>query len=317
MKYRVVFFGSSEYCIPALDALLADSSYELVAVVSQPDKPAGRKQILTSTPVTDWARKNGIELLNAPSWKKVDPHTGENEYLIRLRSMKPDIGVLIYYGKILPQSVIDVFPKGIINTHPSLLPKYRGPTPGQMIILNGETESGVSIMMLEAGQDTGPILAQEKFEVAADETPATYYDKGFRIGTALLMKVLPDYLEGKLIAHHQDHYQATNTPLLSRDNGKIDWTQSVEQIERMVRAFTPWPGTWTEIWETQDGSYYLEDEMRARMGMTQVGRENWDGVTKKRLKILTVYIEEGQLIPDEVQIEGEQKVKFSSLKIVD
>ncbi len=315
MKYRVVFFGSSQHSLPALDALYADQLYEIVAVVTQPDKPVGRKQIITPTPVSVWAKEKNIEIIPAKSWKKIDEGLGENNNVHHLKELKPDFGVLVYYGRILTQAVIDIFPQGIVNTHPSLLPKYRGATPGQMVIYNGETVSGVSIMLLEASQDTGPVLAQEKFDVAPNETPDTYYVKGFKIGTELLMKVLPDYLDGKLVPQPQDHTQATNTPLLSRDNGKIDWSQSAGQIERMVRAFAPWPGTWTEVWEEQDGKIHLPDDMRIALGMPPHGRENWDGVTKKRMKVISVFLNGEQLVLDEVQIESETKTSFSSINL--
>ncbi|MDQ3099329.1 MAG: methionyl-tRNA formyltransferase [bacterium] len=316
MKYRVIFFGSSQFSLYALNDLYANDQYELVAVVSQPDKPVGRKQTITPTPVSLWAQEHKIELIAATSWKKIDPAIGENINVARLKELKPDFGVLVYYGRILPQTVIDAFPKGIVNTHPSLLPKYRGPAPGQMAILKGETESGVSIMLLEAGQDTGPVLAQEKFEVAVNEIPDTYYEKGFKLGTVLMMKVLPDYLKGTHLPVQQVNGDATNTPLLSRDNGKIDWSQGIEQIERMVRAFTPWPGTWTEVWEDYEGQIHFPDEIRGKLGLNLHGRENWDGVARKRMKILTAFIQDKALVLDEVQIEGEQKTSFELLKIV-
>lgn len=313
MKYRIVFFGSSHHCLPALEALSSNENYEIVAVVSQPDKPVGRKQTITATPVSVWAKEHNIELITPSSWKRIDPVLGENADVVRLKKLNPDFGVLVYYGRILPQTVIDVFPKGIVNTHPSLLPKYRGPTPGQMAILNGETVSGVSIMILEAGQDTGPILAQESFELSPVEIPETYYEKGFKIGAELMMKSLPDYLEGKTLPKPQHDAEATNTPLLSRDNGKIDWNQSIEKIERMIRAYTPWPGTWTEVWKEHDGKIHLPDEMRLKVGLDPHGRENWDGVTKKRMKIIAAFIQDNVLVMDEVQIEGEQKTSFEDL----
>ncbi len=307
MKYRVVYFGSSNYSLPALEVLAADSRYEIVAVVSQPDKPVGRKQTVTPTPVSAWAKEHSVELLIPLSWKK------DLSAVERLQELKPDVGVLAVYGKILPQNVIDVFPKGIVNIHPSLLPKYRGPTPGQYIILNGDTESAVTIMLLSAEMDAGEIIAQEKFIVPANEIPESYYTKAFKLGAEKLMNVLPDYLEEKITLHHQDHYQATYTPLLSRDNGKIDWSQTPEQIERMVRAFTPWPGTWTEVWEEKDGTLFFPDDMREKIGLAPHGRENWDGVTKKRMKILSAYIQNGSLVLDTVQIEGENTLDFPSV----
>jgi methionyl-tRNA formyltransferase len=313
-KYKLVYFGSSHHSLPALQALYNNPLYEVVAVVSQPDKPVGRKQELTSTPVSMWAQEHTIEMINAKSWKKTDEAVGENAAVHRIKELQPDFGVLVYYGRILPQTVIDAFPKGIVNTHPSLLPKYRGPTPGQMVIMNGETESGVSIMLLVAEQDAGPILAQEKFSVDLNEIPETYYQKGFKLGAELMLKVLPDYLEGRLAPWEQDHSQATSTPLLSRDNGKIDWTKSGEEIERMVRAFTPWPGTWTEVWVSNDGKILFEEPMRERLGLPKYEGE-WDGVTRKRFIVHSALLEGSQLVLDDVQLEGKNKIKFGQLHI--
>jgi methionyl-tRNA formyltransferase len=308
--YKVIYFGSSHHSLPALEALHHDSRYEIVAVVSQPDKPVGRKQILTPTPVSQWAREHEIELLLPTSWKKIDPALGENDAVHRIKELAPDLGVLAYYGRILWQPVIDAFPKGIVNIHPSLLPKYRGPTPGNFVILNGETESGVSIMLLELAQDAGPVLAQEKFALSPLEIPETYYTKGFAVGTQLLMKVLPGYLDGTIVPVPQDHSQATDTPLLSRDNGKIDWGMSREEIERMVRAFTPWPGTWTDVWVDDAGKLYIEEAMRAQIGLPP-DHTTWPSTSKKRLKVLDSSISENNLVLDLVQLEGETSIDFS------
>lgn len=315
MKKRVVYFGSSHHSLPTLEALNSNADYELVAVVSQPDKPMGRKQVITPTPVSQWANEHGIELLTPKSWKKIDESIGENVNVRRLKELKPDFAVLTYYGRILPQSVIDVFPKGIVNIHPSLLPKYRGPTPGNMVIMNGDMVSGVSIMLLAQEQDAGPVLAQKEFEVSPMEIPETYYEKGFRIGTEVLMEVLPKYLSGELTPYKQDHNQATHTPLLSRDDGKIDWSWSVEALERKVRAFTPWPGTWTEVWEDHEGKLHFPQEMREKIGLKSESKDelDWNGVTKKRFKIISAFMQDGMLALDDVQIEGDVVKKFSEL----
>jgi methionyl-tRNA formyltransferase len=305
-KYKIVYFGSSHHSLPTLEALHKDERYEIVGVVSQPDKPVGRKQILTPTPVSRWAQEHNVLLLAPNSWKK------DTEALEKLRGLKADVGVLAIYGKILPQNVIDAFPKGIVNIHPSILPKYRGPAPAVGVILNGEKRSGVAIMLLVAEMDAGPVLAISEFDVSPTETPETYYEKGFQIGTETLIDILPKYMTGELRGQEQDHSQATYTYRLSRDNGKIDWSKSSEEIERMIRAYTPWPGTWTEVWMTTEGAIKFEREMSDRLELP-FDEGNWDGVHRKRMKVLSAVLEKGSLALDKVQIEGETPVSFDSL----
>jgi methionyl-tRNA formyltransferase len=306
MKTKIVYFGSSEYGVATIEALLKDGRYELVGVVSQSDKPVGRKQIVTPTPVSAWALEHGVELLRPTSWKK------DLEALEKLKSLKADVGVLSYYGKILPQNVLDVFPHGIVNIHPSMLPKYRGATPGPGVILNGETKTGVSIMILVQEMDAGPVLAQEEFDVSLTEIPETYYKKGFEIGNRLLIDVLPKYLSGEVKGFEQDDSLATYSGPLSRDNGKIDWNKSAVEIERMVRAYTPWPGTWTEVFIDNEGKIHLEKEMAERLNLPFENKD-WDGVHRKRMKILSAVLEGDQLVLDKVQMEGEKPVSFEKL----
>jgi methionyl-tRNA formyltransferase len=221
-------------------------------------------------------------------------------------------GVLAVYGKILPQALLDVFLKGIVNIHPSLLPKYRGPAPAPFVIKNGETVSGIAIMLLAAAMDAGPVLKMATFEVSPSETPATYYEKGFALGTQLLIDVLPAYLEDTITPVAQDDTQATYTHMLSREDGKIDWGLSSGEIERMVRAFTPWPGTWTEVWEDTNGKLYLDELMRERLGLP-VDHTTWPSVKGKRLKVLEASLEMDTLVLNKVQIEGETAISFSKL----
>jgi len=307
MKYKIVYFGSSTHSLPSLEGLHNDDRFEVVGIVTQPDKPVGRKQLVTPTPVSAWAKEHGVELLTPNSWKK------DVAVLDRLKELNADAGVLAIYGKILPQSVIDVFPKGIVNIHPSILPKYRGPAPAAGVILAGEAVSGVTIMLLVQEMDAGPVLACEEFEMIGNEIPDAYYDKSFKLGNDLLMTILPRYLSGEMEPTEQDHSQATYTHMLNRDHGKIDWKASPEEIERLVRAYTPWPGTWTDVWvRYEDGTILLEKEMRERLGLLADTTE-WEGVARKRMKVLSVVLEGGVLHLDQVQLEGEKPQSFSKL----
>lgn len=312
---KVVFFGSSHHCLVTLEALDSDAQFELVAVVTQPPKPVGRKQVLTPTAVETWAVEHGIEVIKPASWKK-DVSSAERQQLTELGAT---VGVLSNYGKILPQSVIDIFLKGIVNIHPSLLPKYRGPAPAVGVILNGEKISGTSIMLLSAEMDAGPVLGTVEFAVADQEIPETYYEKGFGLGTQKLMELLPKYLDGALQLTEQDDVQATYTKMLKKEDGKIDWTKSTEEIERMVRAYTPWPGTWTEVFIEEDGNQIIINSAMA----TKIGLEQQDlrkdltttPQVTKRLKVLKGYTEAGLFVPEEVQLEGATVSLWEKFKV--
>ncbi|MEA3272416.1 MAG: methionyl-tRNA formyltransferase [Patescibacteria group bacterium] len=158
-----------------------------------------------------------------------------------------DIAVVAAYGHIIPKKILEIPKFGFLNIHPSLLPKYRGPSPIQNAILNGDKETGVSIMLLDKKMDSGPILAQKKVKINENETYETLRNRLAEIGAKLLIKTLLDYVSGKIKPKPQNHKKATYTKLLKREDGKIDWSKPAEEIERMVRAYHPWPGTWTEL----------------------------------------------------------------------
>lgn len=304
--YRLVFFGSSHHCLVTLNALQDSGGYQIAAVVTQPPKPVGRKQILTPTAVENWAVEHNVEVIKPVSWKK---ELSGNERQ-RLTDLGAEVGVLSNYGKILPQSVIDIFPKGIVNIHPSLLPKYRGPAPAVGAILNGDTVSGTSIMLLSAEMDAGPVLGTVEFDVMDDEVPETYYEKGFRLGTEKLLEVLPQYLDGSLEPVAQDPSRATYTNMLKKEDGKIDWTKSALEIDRHVRAYTPWPGTWTEVQVGESHLLVLPMEMQHKIGVfNQISdlRSQILDLKTLRLKILRGHVDGESFVPDEVHLEGAQR----------
>jgi methionyl-tRNA formyltransferase len=307
---KLIFFGSSGHCLVTLDGL-RDNGYEIVAVVTQPPKPVGRKQLITPTAVELWAQEHGVEVIKPESWR------GEKaaKELERLKELNCEIAVLSVYGKILPQNVIEVFPKGIVNIHPSLLPAYRGPAPAVGAILAGEKTSGTSIMLLSAEMDAGAVLGQIEFEIAESEVPQTYYEKGFALGTAKLLEILPKYLRGELQPVEQDHTRATFTKMLSRNDGEIDWSEPMELIERKVRAYTPWPGTWTMIKQGQDGIVYVPKLMAKKIGLELNGRTEEPHVCLRRMKILNAKLEEGILKLGQVQLEGDLMKDFEELRL--
>lgn len=236
---KIVFFGSPDYVLSVPEALLA-AGHEIFAVVTQPPKPVGRKQIVTPSPVSEWASKHNIQVLD----KK------PKEIIQDLKKLNADIGVLESYGEILPAEIINLFPFGIVNVHPSLLPKYRGSSPNQMAILAGDKITGLTVIRLDEKMDNGPILYQQEEEIKNDDTLESLRNRLFQKSANLLVEILPQYLEGKIKTIPQDDSQATYTWNTWETKQKayfdINNPPSPQVIDRMVRAFYPWPVTWTK-----------------------------------------------------------------------
>jgi methionyl-tRNA formyltransferase len=234
---RIVFMGTPDFAVPSLEALLR-SGDTVAGVVTQPDRPKGRGQTLAASPVKQLAQREGLPILQPLKMK--DP-----EFLAALRSWQPDFIAVAAFGRILPQVVLDMPPKGCINVHASLLPKFRGAGPIQWALITGERETGITTMLMDAGMDTGAILLQEKVPIEPDDTAGTLSDKLSAVGGPLLVETLRRLKEGTLVAQPQDHSQATMAPLLQKEDGLIDWTRSASDIANRIRGTTPWPGAFT------------------------------------------------------------------------
>lgn len=235
---KIVFMGTPDFAVPSLTALL--NSQDLVGVVTQPDRPAGRNKRLRESPVKGIARAAGIPI--------IQPRRIREEAAIEaLRAWDADLHVVAAYGQILPQSVLNIPRKGTVNVHASLLPRWRGAAPIQAAIRAGDRESGVTIMLVDAGLDTGPTLAKRALPLSNEETGQSLHDKLSLLGAELLAETLPRYLNGEIEPRAQDDSLASYAPQLKKEEGEIDWTCSASAIERLVRAFTPWPGTYT-LW---------------------------------------------------------------------
>lgn len=239
-EYRLIFFGTPEFVLPVLEILWSmRPAIELATVVTALDKPTGREQILSPPPVKTWAEKHGIAILQ--------PEKLDSTFVAELKRSRPTIGIIAAYGKIIPGEVLDCFSQGVINVHPSLLPRWRGPSPVQAAILSGDTEIGVTLMITDEEMDHGPILTQERITLRDDETADALTRTLFQQGAAFLPKTLLPWLRGEIIPKPQDHDHATFTKILRREDGRIDWHRPVEQILRMIRAYDPWPGVFTSL----------------------------------------------------------------------
>ncbi len=241
-KTTVVFMGSPQFAVPILSTL--HHNCDLQAVVTQPDKPAGRGKNMVACAVKQYALDNHIPVLEPVKLRK------EPECIETLRHYQPDVIIVAAYGQILPPAVLEIPQFGCINVHASLLPRWRGASPIQAAILHGDLESGVTIMKMDAGMDTGPILRKTAVPLEAAETEESLSGKLSILGKELLLEVLPEYLDGKMQGEAQDDEEATYAPLIKKVDGLLDLNQPVEFLERKIRALNPWPGTflqWNDI----------------------------------------------------------------------
>jgi methionyl-tRNA formyltransferase len=234
---RVVFLGTPQFAVPTLEALLS-AGHAISAVFTQPDRPKGRGRELAESPVKQFASARGLSMFQPERIRRP-----ENVDL--LGQLNPDAMVVVGYGQIIPQSIIDIPRRGILNVHASLLPKYRGAAPIQWAIANGETVTGVTIMRIDAGLDTGEMLLQESTPIGAKETAPELAARLAVSGASLLVRALADVESGRSFAVKQNDAEASLAPILRKEDGLIDWTQSAPQIYNRLRAFTPWPGVYT------------------------------------------------------------------------
>lgn len=237
---KIVFLGTGDIGLPSLKALADSADHELVAVFTQPDRPFGRKGELKAPEVKVFAESIGV-----PAHQPEKIRRGEA--LETLRSYEPEVIVVVAYGQILPKSVLELPSVACINLHASILPKHRGAAPIQAAILAGDKESGMTVMHIDVGLDSGDIILLEKFTLAANETGGSLHDRLADIGPTALMKALKQLADGTAPRTPQDHDAATHIGKLDRSDGVIDWYQSAVEIERRVRAFDPWPGTSTVL----------------------------------------------------------------------
>jgi methionyl-tRNA formyltransferase len=236
---RVVFMGTPVFAVPTLEKLFA-AGYEVPLVVTQPDRAKGRGGALAAPPVKEAARRLGLEVYQPERVRRPEAQA-------RLAEIKPDCMVVVGYGQIIPQSVIDIPPHGIINVHASLLPKYRGAAPIQWAIINGETRTGVTTIRIDAGLDTGDMLRKAETDIGPDETAVELSTRLSEMGANLLVATLSGLESGTIVPVRQDSAQATLAPILKKEDGRIDWTRPAAEIHNRVRGLLPWPGAYTSF----------------------------------------------------------------------
>jgi methionyl-tRNA formyltransferase len=250
---RLIFLGTPAFAVPTLEKILA-AGHEMGAVVTQPDRPRGRGQQLSPSPVKECALRHGLPVYQPERVRRPEAV----EYL---RALQADAMVVVGYGQLIPQSVIDLAPLGIINVHASLLPKYRGAGPIQWAIAKGETRTGVTTMRIDAGLDTGDVLLKRETDIGPEENATELGRRLAAMGADLLVETLRGLIAGTITPEKQDSEQATYAPLLKKEDGLIDWSRSALEIHNQVRGFQPWPGAYTSfrgqtlhVWKTKPPS---------------------------------------------------------------
>ncbi len=289
---KIVFLGTPEFALASLNSLSNDPNIDIVTVVTQPDKPVGRKQVLTPPPVKVLAEKIGL--------KVIQPKNNEELY-DNLANIKADFFIVIAFGMILPKKILDIPTYGSINVHASLLPKYRGASPIQQSILKGDDQTGISIMKMDEKLDHGPVYIVKRMPISPKDTSETLSTKLSFLGGEILPSVLHDIVEENLKEIPQNHKQASHCKKIKKEDGKIDWNKSATEIMNMMRAFTPWPGIYTNFKNKKLKIIQAEKED----GNLEIGEFKLNG---KKLMIGTG---DGVITPSEVQIEGKKACKIS------
>lgn len=238
-RLKIIFMGTPEFALPALMAIHLDQDFEVIAVYTQPPRPAGRGQKLKNSVIHDYAAAQGLPIFTPSSFKK-DPNA-----VTQFQSLNADIAVVAAYGLILPPAILAAPRLGCLNIHGSLLPRWRGAAPIQRAIAAGDSETGITVMQMELGLDTGPMLMKSSVPITSITTAQSLHDELSHLGATMIVDVLDQLYRGQpLTPEVQDNDLANYASLLSKDEGKIDWAQSAIKIDRKIRAFTPWPGGW-------------------------------------------------------------------------
>jgi methionyl-tRNA formyltransferase len=292
-KPRILFMGTPDFALPALD-ILHKNAFPVIAVVTQPDRPAGRGQKETVPPVKRLAQERGLPVLQ-PSRVK------DSSFMEKIHSLQPDMIIVAAFGQILPKAIIDLPPLGCLNIHPSLLPKYRGAAPINWSIIQGETKTGVTIMLMDEGMDSGDILAQEEIPLETTDIYGSLHDRLAKIGASLLLQTVLQVITGSIQRQPQDTSAVTYAPRLTRETGRIQWQDRASRIVNLIRGLSPSPAAYTFL----DGQMLKIFSAEAKPGDVHlpagfVGLPCFDG--------MPVASSDGFVILKEVQLAGKKRM---------
>lgn len=293
--HRIVFMGTPDFAVPGLQKLI--ETQQVVGVVTQPDRPAGRGQQLRPSPVKQVALTAGIPLYQPKSLRK-------EEAAAPLQAWQPDMIVVAAFGQILRPHVLNLPPLGCLNVHASLLPRWRGASPIQHAILAGDAETGITLMKMDAGLDTGPMYVQEAISIADDETAASIHDRLANLGADMVAHYLDDILHGRILSTAQDNAQSTYAPMIKKEDGRLDWQETAVAIDRRIRAMTPWPGAVTG-WQGKTLKILRAYPTMRGAAAGVVGEVRWNGETA------VVQSGEGDLALEKIQLAGKRPLTIA------
>ena len=293
---RIVFAGTPEFAAAHLKALLG-TDHQIVAVYTQPDRPAGRGQKLMPSPVKQLAVENAIPVLQPPSLKDAAAQA-------ELAALQPDLLVVVAYGLILPQAVLDIPRFGCINSHASLLPRWRGAAPIQRAVQAGDAESGVTVMQMEAGLDTGPMLLKVRTPITAEDTGGSLHDRLAELGPPAVIEAIAGLASGTLMGEAQDDAQANYAHKLNKDEARIDWSRPANELERLIRAFNPWPICHSTL---------NEAPLKVLAGRIGEGQGQPGEILAASKDGLSVACGSGALLLTRLQLPGGKALNFSDL----
>jgi len=298
---RIIFMGTSEFANKILNSMIA-ANLNIVAVFTKPDKKSGREHEIKKSGIKITAKANNIPVFQ--------PEKLDEESVAEIKNQKPDLIIVAAYGRIIPKDIIDIPRLKVINVHPSLLPKFRGPSPIQNAILNGETETGTTLMLINEGMDTGDILKQVKTEIGPNENGQMLSDKLATLSADLLLEALPLWVEGKIAPVKQMDSEATLCQLIEKNDGRIIWTDEAESIHNRFRALSLWPGIFT-FWENEGAV------KRMKLNKINFLKENLDkakhhlGEVFQFEEKIGVQTTSGIVILEEIQLEGKENMKIA------
>jgi methionyl-tRNA formyltransferase len=290
MNENIVFMGSPDFALPSLNAL--HQNFNVSAVVTQPDRQAGRGKTLTPPPVKKLALELGIEVYQPSSLRS-------EESFERLQSYQPDVIVVAAFGQILKKNVLELPPHGCVNVHASLLPRWRGASPINAAILHGDRETGVTLMQMDVGLDTGPMIASRPIDIPEDAHAGQISDQLAALGGKMLVEFLPQYLSGEIPSLPQDDSLATYAPMLKKSDGKLDFEQSAEQLARQIRAYHPWPGSFT---------HWKDKPLKIHKATAVPGMKDDPGSTTIHNALPAIYTADGILVLEELQPAGKKRM---------
>lgn len=294
---KIIFWGTASFGLPALESLLT-SGHEILAVITQPDRPQGRGKKIVPSPIKSFAGQKKIPIYQPE-------RSGDHSFVNLLKSFAPEIMIVIAYGQILSLDILSIPPGGCINVHASILPKYRGAAPIPWAILQGETRTGVTTMFMDEGLDTGPILLIGETDIALEETAGELHDRLAKMGADLLLQTLTGLEKGRLKPQPQDHAQASYAPKITKELARINWQMPARQLFNHLRAFDPWPGAFTYL------DHHLLKIFRPRFfpGMDEVNEEPPGTIVEAAGEEITIATGRGYLKVREVQLANRPRMR--------